>query len=82
MKKFFELVPALLKSDIGLVVFWVGIGWTGYSSINLIVKAESKEIRREVKEIRSIDTKHFDNRFDRIENRFDQLENLIKDVKK
>lgn len=81
MKKFFELVPALLKSDIGLIAFWVGIGWTGYSSINLIVKAESKEIRREVKEIRSIDTKHFDNRFDRIENRFDQLEKLIKDVK-
>jgi hypothetical protein len=81
MKKLFELIPVLLKSDIGLVAFWVGIGWTGYSSINLIVKAESKEIRREVKEIRSIDTKHFDNRFDRIENRFDQLEKLIKDVK-
>lgn len=81
MKKFIDLIPSLMKSDIGLIVFWVGVGWTCYSSINLIVKAESKEIRREVKEIRGVDNRHFDKRFDRIEKRFDELEQLIKDIK-
>lgn len=80
MKKLIELIPGLIKSDIGLIAFWVGVGWTGYSSINLIVKAESKEIKREVKEIRSVDNRHFDKRFDRIEQRFDKLEQLIKDI--
>lgn len=81
MKKITEVVPGFFKSDIGIIVFWVGLGWTGYSSINLIVKAESKEIRREVKEIRGVDNSHFDKRFDRIEKRFDQLEQLIKEEK-
>lgn len=81
MKKLIEFIQSLAKSDIGLIAFWVGIGWTCYSSINLIVKAESKEIRREVKEIRGVDNRHFDKRFDRIEKRFDELEQLIKDIK-
>lgn len=81
MKKTIDFLLTLIKSDIGIVAFWVGIGWTCYSSINLIVKAESKEIRREVKEIRGVDNRHFDKRFDRIEKRFDELEQLIKDIK-
>lgn len=81
MKRTIDFLLTLIKSDIGIVAFWVGIGWTCYSSINLIVKAESKEIRREVKEIRGVDNSHFDKRFDRIEKRFDQLEQLIKEEK-
>jgi hypothetical protein len=80
VKKFLDLIPSLIKSDIGLVVFWIGVGWTCYSSINLIVKAEGRDIRREVKEIRNVDNRHFDKRFDRIEQRFDKLEQLIKDI--
>jgi hypothetical protein len=81
MKKTIDFLLTLIKSDIGIVAFWVGIGWTCYSRINLIVKAESKEIRREIKEIRGVDNRHFDKRFDRIEKRFDELEQLIKDIK-
>jgi hypothetical protein len=67
MKAYIELIFPILKAIVSIVVFLVGLGWTAYVSINTIVKAEGKEIRREVKNIRDIDMQHLDRRFDRLE---------------
>ena len=67
MKAYVELIFPILKAIVSIVVFLVGLGWTAYVSINTIVKAEGKEIRREVKNIRDIDMQHLDRRFDRLE---------------
>jgi hypothetical protein len=67
MKAYIDLLFPILKGIISVVVFLVGLGWTAYMSINAIVKAEGKEIRREVKEVRDIDMQHLDKRFDRLE---------------
>jgi hypothetical protein len=67
MKAYIDLLFPILKGIISVVVFLVGLGWTAYMSINTIVKAEGKEIRREVKEVRDIDMQHLDKRFDRLE---------------
>jgi len=65
--KLLPFLAPILKSVLGVVVFLIGIGWTAFLSINAIVKAEGSDIRREVKEIREIDMKHLDKRFDKLE---------------
>lgn len=65
--KLFEMLPPIIKSVVGVVAFLIGLGWAAYSAVYLIVKAEGKEIKSEVKEIRNIDMQHIDKRFDRLE---------------
>jgi hypothetical protein len=65
--KLIELLPPVIKSIVGVVAFLVGLGWAAYSSVYLIVKAEGKVIKEEVREIRNVDMQHLDKRFDRLE---------------
>ena len=65
--KLLELLPPISKSLVGVIAFLIGLGWAAYSSVYLIVKAEGKVIKEEVKQIRSIDMEHINKRFDRIE---------------
>lgn len=65
--KLIELLPPVIKSIVGVVAFLVGLGWAAYSSVYLIVKAEGRVIKEEVREIRNVDMQHLDKRFDRIE---------------
>jgi hypothetical protein len=65
--KLLEILSPIIKSIIGVVAFLIGLGWAAYSSVYLIVKAEGKVIKEEVKQIRSIDMEHINKRFDRIE---------------
>ena len=69
------------KDELLFIISLIGAGWGAYSSINIAVKAEGQEIKKEVNEIRSIDMNHINGRFDRIEKRFDKLEEIIRDVK-
>lgn len=65
--KLLEMLPPIIKSIVGVVAFLIGLGWAAYGSVYLIVKAEGNVIREEVKQIRGIDMKHIDKRFDRLE---------------
>lgn len=65
--KLFEILSPIIKSILSVVAFLIGLGWAAYSSVYLIVKAEGKVIKEEVKQIRSIDMEHINKRFDRIE---------------
>ena len=65
--KLIELLPSVIKTIVGVVAFLVSIGWAAYSSVYLIVKAEGRVIKEEVREIRNVDMQHLDRRFDRIE---------------
>ena len=67
MKTLWSLMPSAVKAVISVVVFFVGLGWAAYGSVILIVKAEGKEIKEQVMEVRKIDIQHIDKRFDRIE---------------
>jgi hypothetical protein len=67
MKLILEFIPPLIKSIIGTVAFLIGIGWAAFLSVNAVVKAEGREIREEVKQIRNIDMEHLNKRFDRLE---------------
>jgi hypothetical protein len=67
MKFFIELIPPFIKSIIGVIAFLISLGWMAFISVNSVVKAEGKDIRKEVKQIRDIDMDHLNRRFDRIE---------------
>ena len=67
MKIIWEFLPSAVKGVLSVVAFLIGLGWTAFLSVNAIVKAEGRDIRREVKTIRDIDMKHLDKRFDKIE---------------
>lgn len=65
--KLWSFVPSMIKASVGVVGFLISLGWGAFVAVNVIVKAEGRDIRREVKTIREIDMKHIDRRFDRIE---------------
>ena len=65
--KLLPFLTPILKSIVGVVAFLISLGWAAFLSVNAIVKAEGQEIREEVKQIREIDMKHLDYRFDKIE---------------
>lgn len=67
MRSLIQLIFPTLKAIVAVVAFFVGLGWSAFVGVNLIVKAEGQDIRREVKEIRAIDMTHIDKRFDRLE---------------
>ena len=67
MKTIWGIIPAFLKAIISVFVFIASLGWASYGAILMIVKAEGKEIRREVMEVRRIDIEHIDKRFDKLE---------------
>lgn len=64
MKTLWDLLPGIAKAIVSVVVFFISLGWASYGAILLIVKAEGKEIKEQVMEVRSIDMKHIDRRFD------------------
>lgn len=67
MKILWQLLPPAVKAIVGVIVFFVSLGWASYGAVLLIVKAEGQEIRKDVMAIRAIDISHIDKRFDRIE---------------
>lgn len=64
---FISILSSTVKSIVGTVAFFIALGWSAFVAVNLVVKAEGQEIRKDVMSIREIDMKHMDNRFDRIE---------------
>lgn len=79
MKMLWQMSLPFIKAVLGVVTFLIGIGWGAFATIQLIVRAEGDEIRREVMEIRSIDKDYIGQRFDRIEKRFEEV---IQEVRK
>lgn len=67
MKTVVECLGSVLKASLLVISFIFGLGWTAYISVHTIVKAEGKEIRREVNQLRSVDMQHLDKRFDTLE---------------
>jgi len=67
MKQLIQFIFPTVKAVVTVTGFLIGIGWGAYGMVYVIIKAEGKEIRREVKVIRDIDIGHLDKRFDRIE---------------
>lgn len=67
MKALIQFIFPTVKAVVAVVAFFIGLGWSAFVGVNMIVKAEGHDIRAEVKEIRAIDMSHIDKRFDRIE---------------
>lgn len=67
MKLVWDLLPPFIKGAVTVIVFFISLGWASYGAVLLIVKAEGKDIRKEVMNVRNIDMGHLDKRFDRIE---------------
>lgn len=67
MKILWSLLPSAVKAIFQVIFFFVSLGWASYGAVILIVKAEGKDIKAQVMEIRKIDMSHMDKRFDRIE---------------
>ena len=64
MKILWSLLPAASKAILQVVIFFISLGWASYGAILLIVKAEGREIKAQVMEVRRIDIEHLDKRFD------------------
>lgn len=64
MKILWSLLPAASKAILQVVIFFISLGWASYGAILLIVKAEGREIKSQVMEVRRIDIEHLDKRFD------------------
>lgn len=64
MKILWSLLPSASKAILQVVIFFISVGWASYGAILLIVKAEGREIKSQVMEVRRIDIEHLDKRFD------------------
>jgi hypothetical protein len=73
MKSLLVFFPTLVKAVVGVVAFLIGLGWAAFLSVNMIVKAEGREIRAEFHSFRTEDMKH-------INKRFDETQGLIKEM--
>lgn len=66
MKILWSLLPSATKAILQVVIFFVSLGWASYGAILLIVKAEGRDIKKQVMEVRRIDIEHIDKRFDQV----------------
>lgn len=75
MKELAKFIFPTVKAVIQVTAFFVGIGWASYGAIMLIVKAEGKDIKVQVMEVRRVDMEHLEKRFDRVDRKLDLLIN-------
>lgn len=66
MKILWSLLPSAAKAILQVVIFFISLGWASYGAILLIVKAEGRDIKKQVMEVRRIDIEHIDKRFDQV----------------
>lgn len=67
MKTLWALIPPFLKAIISVCLFIASLGWGAYGAVLVIVKAEGRDIKKEVMNVRKIDMEHLDKRFDKLE---------------
>lgn len=67
MKTLWALLPSAAKAIFQVILFFVSLGWLAYGAVIVIVKAEGKDIKEQVMQVRKVDIEHLDKRFDRIE---------------
>lgn len=66
MKTLWSVLPSAVKAIFTVIIFFISLGWAGYGAVILIVKAEGKQIKEQVMEVRKIDIEHIDKRFDQV----------------
>lgn len=66
MKTLWALLPSAAKAIFQVILFFVSLGWLAYGAVIVIVKAEGKEIKEQVLQIRKVDIEHIDKRFDQV----------------
>ena len=67
MKHLVQFIFPTVKAILAVVTFIIGLGWGAYALVQTVARAEADTVRKEIKEIRTIDIDHIDKRFDRIE---------------
>lgn len=82
MKVLWQFVAPTVRAVVAVSSVLVGIGWSAFLSIQMIVKAEGNAIRTEFESKRSVDIQNIHDRFDDTHAMLREIKHDIRELRK